>query len=198
MPRHNADTTVFTELRRRHDDDVEFPASVFGMNFTFSNAILLCNLVYIYIAYVYKFIYEEQLGLSVLELGQKVKDRHAFHFTDFRIRLHVTFRSWQNLVLLLYGSQVASADIFHLCNYAIFIHDLVSNDSNNVCIISLMGLTATAEISALLFIVYHLKRHREGGNYNPDKLLFSNCSPTVVFLTFNAYNDVGTSCAWSR
>ena len=61
-----------------------------------------------------------------------------------------------------------------------------------------MGLTDTAEISALRFIGYPLEPHLEGENYIADKLLFSNCSPTVVFLNFHTDNDVGTSCVWSR
>jgi len=46
------------------------------------------------------------------------------------MQIYVTFRSRQNLVLLLYDTQVASVAVLLLCYYAIFIHGLVSNDSN--------------------------------------------------------------------
>ena len=61
-----------------------------------------------------------------------------------------------------------------LCYFAIFIDDPVPNDSNEFCILSPTGVTATEETSFVIFICVHLiKAHIEGGNCNyADKLLF--------------------------
>ena len=53
--------------------------------------------------------------------------------------------------------------------FAIFIHDPVTNDTNELC----MGITATAETSDVSFIgCLPLKTYLEGGDYYVDKLLF--------------------------
>ena len=58
--------------------------------------------------------------------------------------------------------------------FAIFIHVLVPDDSNELCSLSHTGTIATAETSVVCFKAFHpTKTHLEGGNYCADKLLFS-------------------------
>ena len=53
-----------------------------------------------------------------------------------------------------------------LCNFAIFIHDPVPNDSKEPCVLSRRGVTAIAP-HVTCFIGSLLKTHLEGGNDLP-------------------------------
>ena len=73
---------------------------------------------------------------------------------------------------------VSSAAILFLCYFAIFLHDPVPNDSNELCVVP---HSVTAEASVVHFIDFHpTKTHLEGGNHYANKLLLSNCLHIVV------------------
>ena len=74
--------------------------------------------------------------------------------------------------------------------FVIFAHDPVPNDSNMLCIILHMGITATGEICIVSFIGFHpTKTHLEGGNYYAAKFLFSNCVRIAIISTLNMLLD---------
>ena len=96
-------------------------------------------------------------------------------------------------------TQVSSVAMSPSCYFAIFIHDPVSNDSNELRFLSHTGVTATAEIP-VVFIGFHPKKNLEVWNYYEDKLVFSNCLRVAVIVTLNTLtnNETSTSYVWSR
>ena len=91
----------------------------------------------------------------------------------------------------------STAAILFLGRFCNFLSCSGPNDSNELCILSHMGVTATAEASVVRFIGFRpTKTHLEGRNYSAEFFLFSNGLPIAVIVTLNAPtdNEMGQLC----